>query len=152
MVLFYLTSEATNQWCLTITCILKLKRLFIFLTEFEKICDKTAKKVVEPYVDDPMLIGYCMSDCPIFTDNDIKFTGGSTSWSGILRNLGPDAPGKQAYVTAMQARYPNIQDFNASYKTAFVSWNDLSKAVDWRPNSPPANEKEKADHAPSILN
>jgi len=118
----------------------------VFAPEFEKQCNETAQMVAGPYVDDPMLIGYCMSDGPIFTDNDIRSMGGSTSWSRILRNLGADSPGKQAYVAAMQKQYPNIENFNATYNTNFASWNDLTKAMDWMPNVAPANANEQADN------
>lgn len=118
----------------------------VFASEFEKLCYETALRVAAPYVDDPMLLGYCMSDCPIFTDNDIKNMGGTTSWSRTLRNLGANAPGKQAYVAAMQKKYSNIEAFNLSYATSFDSWNDLAKAENWRANTTPANENEKADN------
>jgi len=117
----------------------------VFAPEFEKLCKETAQKVAEPYVDDPMLIGYCMSDCPIFTDKDIHSLG-STSWSRILRNLGAEAPGKQAYVAAMKKQYSTIENFNATYKTNFASWSDLTSAVDWRPNAAPANANEQRDN------
>ena len=118
----------------------------VFAPEFERMCDKTARKVATSYINDPMLIGYCMSDCPIYTDEDIRSMGGSTSWSRVLRNLKADAPGKQAYVAAMQKRYPGIESFNASYDTNFAAWNDLATAVDWRPDSTPANSNERADN------
>lgn len=118
----------------------------VFAPEFEKLCDEEAKKVAVPYADDPMLLGYCMSDGPIFTDDDIKSRRGSTSWSRILRNLGADAPGKQAYIAAMQKQYANIKNFNDTYTTNFASWNDLAIAVDWRPNVGPANANEQADN------
>ena len=120
--------------------------LDVFAPEFEELCAETARKVAGPYVDDPMLIGYCMSDCPIFTDMDIRVMGGSTSWSRILRNLGPDAAGKKAYVRLIRERYPHISAFNDAYGTGFSSWNDLLEAEDWRANQVPATTEEKADN------
>lgn len=117
----------------------------VFAPEFEKICVETAEKVAAPYVDDPMLLGYCMSDCPIFTDQDIKFMSGSTSWSRILLNLGANAPGKQAYGALMQKHYPNIEGFNESYNTSFTSWEDLIQAENWKENAAPANAYQKKD-------
>lgn len=117
----------------------------IFAPEFEKICNKKAIEVATPYVDDPMLVGYCMSDCPIFTDNDIKAMGGSTTWSRILPNLGPGSPGKQAYVEAMKSRYADIGKFNATYSTSFASWDALAETTDWKPNIAFNNTQQKQD-------
>lgn len=118
----------------------------VFSPEFVTLCEETAQKVAAPYVNDPMLLGYCMSDCPIFTDNDIQMMGSSTSWSRILRNLGADAPGKQAYVATMKEQYQDIEPFNKNYHTSFHSWTDLAEARNWRPNHPPVNENEKRDN------
>jgi hypothetical protein len=118
----------------------------VFSPDFVTLCEETAQTVAAPYVNDPMLLGYCMSDCPIFTDSDIQMMGSPTSWSRILRNLGADAPAKQAYVATMKEQYEDIELFNKSYNTSFSSWNDLAEAKDWRPNHPPANENEKRDN------
>ncbi len=75
----------------------------IFADSFVTQCDKAAQKMAAPYANDPMLLGYCMADCPILTDNDAQWHKGTT-WPRILRNLGADAPGKQAYVRTMQKR------------------------------------------------
>lgn len=117
----------------------------VFAPEFEKLCDKTAKNVAAPYKDDPMLLGYCMSDCPIFTDNDIRFMG-VTSWSRVLPNLDSDSLGKQAYVALMKKHYSEIKDFNSNYESNFSSWDDLAKTKDWKPNKAPKNDNEKADN------
>ena len=72
--------------------------------------------------------------------------GSSTTWSRILRNLDENAPGKQAYVALMKERYSDIEGFNATYKTSFDSWSELTETKEWRPNLPPANETEKQDN------
>lgn len=118
----------------------------VFSSEFEELCKKTAREVAAPYVDDQMLLGYCMSDCPIFTDYDISLMGGTTSWSRILRNLSADAPGKQAYVAYVRNRYKDIAAFNKAYNSSFASWDSLLKAEGWRRNASPANEFEGADN------
>lgn len=123
----------------------------VFAPEFEKLCDETARRVALPYVDDPMLLGYCMSDCPIFTDQDIQYMGGSTSWSRILRNLGADSPGKQAYVECVKNRYADIGAFNDIYGSKFSSWTELSEELNWRPNIAPANASEQADNDAFML-
>ena len=123
----------------------------VFAPEFEKLCDETAQKIAAPYADDPMLLGYCMSDCPIFTDEDVRSMGGSTTWPRILRNLGAKAPGKHAYVAAMQKNYANIGAFNKTYNTAFKSWNDLVEAENWRSDVSPVNTNEQADNDAFML-
>lgn len=118
----------------------------VFAPEFKDLCEETAQRVAGPYVNDKMLLGYCMSDCPIFTDRDINDMGASTSWSRVLRNLGTDAPGKKAYVQIMSERYPDILSFNKIYGNEFTSWDELLKAENWRPNQAPANPEEEADN------
>lgn len=118
----------------------------VFSPEFEELCDETAQEVAAPYVNDPMLLGYCMSDCPIFTDDDIHYMSGKTSWSRILLNLGKNAPGKQVYVRLMQKHYSTIEAFNESYNTSFTSWDELIQAENWKENTAPANESQKKDN------
>jgi len=86
----------------------------IFAPAFETQCDTVAREMAAPYAADPMLLGYCMADCPIMTDGDAQWSGGTT-WPRVLRNLGAGAPGKQAYVAAMRERYTNVEAFNANY-------------------------------------
>ncbi len=118
----------------------------VFSNDFVSLCEKTAQAVAAPYVDDPMLLGYCMSDCPIFTDRDIQMMGGATSWSRILCNLGADAPGKRAYVECMRNRYADVAAFNRNYKSTFATWDELLKAENWRDNKPAASIQESADN------
>lgn len=118
----------------------------VFAPEFEELCELTAQKVAGPYVNDSMLLGYCMSDCPIFTEMDIRAMGGTTSWSRILRNLGASAHGKKAYVQLIRERYPDVSAFNNVYNTGFSSWDDLLKAENWRPDKAPENPDEQADN------
>jgi hypothetical protein len=123
----------------------------VFAPGYEKRCNEMARKVAAPYADDPMLLGYCMSDCPIFTDNDVCSMRGSTTWPRALRNLGVAAPGKQAYVAEMRDRYPDVATFNATYNTSFETWNDLAIAENWRPNAAPVNAKEQDDNEAFML-
>jgi len=123
----------------------------VFAPEFDRLCDETAQKVAELYVEDPMLLGYCMSDCPIFTDEDVSLMGGTTTWPRLLRNLGFKTPGKQAYVATMKKRYPNIDAFNKVYNTVFNSWNNLAEAENWRLNTVPLNSNEQADNDAFML-
>ena len=117
----------------------------VFNSSFEKYCEEYALKIASPYINDPMLLGYCMADCPILTDDDIKRNGG-TSWIRILRNLGEKAPGKQAYLKNIRKRYKTINDFNKVYNTNFNSWETLLKTKNWRTNSPPSSQQEEEDN------
>jgi hypothetical protein len=122
----------------------------IFSAAFERQCDVAARKMAAPYADDPMLLGYCMSDCPILTDNDVRWLGGST-WPRILRNLGAEATGKQAYVATMRKRHRDVGVFNRHYATTFASWDELAPAKNWRIPAAPVNEAERRDNHVFLL-
>ena len=122
----------------------------IFAPGFEAQCDGAAREMAAPYADDPMLLGYCMADCPILTDGDARWSRGTT-WPRVLRNLGAEAPGKQAYVSIMRERHVDIKAFNVAYATDFASWEALSAAEDWRPDAAPANQTEHADNHAFLL-
>jgi hypothetical protein len=128
----------------------------VFAPEYAQHCDRIAREQVAPRADDPYLIGYFITDTPTWTDEDAapRVTGiygrtrpGVPTWPRVLRNLGPDAPGKQAYVETMRARYGgDIAAFNAVYGTSFATFTDLLRAVDWRPQTDMANQTEKGDN------
>ncbi len=122
----------------------------IFSAEYDAICEQTAAKFAAPYRDDPMVLGYCMADCPPLTDNEAQ-RNGSTTWPRKLRNLAAAAPGKQAYVQAMGGRYGDVAGFNTTYGTSFSSWNELLETQNWSTDAPPANEAERADNSAFLL-
>jgi len=117
----------------------------IFSPEFESHCDVVARKLVRPYADDPMILGFAMADVPVLSDMESRRSKGTT-WPRVLRNLGADAPGKQAYVSTMRARYPNVDAFNEVYDTEFPSWDAMAAAEDWRPETDFANQAELDDN------
>lgn len=123
----------------------------VFSEEYVQRCKTEALKVAAPYRNDTMLLGYCMSDCPIFTEEDIEVMDGSTSWMRTLRNLSGRSAGKQAYVELMKDRYSSIQDFNMTYDTKFKSWYQLLWARNWRPDHPPLNSVEAEDNFAFML-
>ena len=122
----------------------------IFAPEFEALCERTARRVAAPYRDDPMVLGYCMADCPPLTDNEAEWNG-STTWPRRLRNLAADAPGKQAWVDFMRKRYGEVSGFNATYGASFATWPDLLQARNWRPDQAPLNQAERRDNAAFLL-
>ncbi|MEM1293923.1 MAG: hypothetical protein AAGH89_01070 [Verrucomicrobiota bacterium] len=130
--------------------------LDVFSPEFAARCDRLAKEIAAPLKDDPMLLGYSMTDCTLFTEEDLRertdVIGGARrksriGWPRRLRNFGGDKPGKQAYVKTMAELYQNqIKSFNATYATSFESFDALERAADWRPHTDLSNANETRDN------
>ena len=128
----------------------------IFSPQFEQHCDDLAKKIALPIKDDPFLLGYSMTDCPLFTEEDLRerpdVIGGARrtsriGWPRRLRNLGADAPGKQDYVETMRVLYhDNVASFNKTYATTFDSFDALASAENWRPHTQLSNPNETRDN------
>ena len=116
----------------------------IFSKNFEKYCYEYAREIALPYKDDSMLLGYCMADCPIFTEGDIELYGG-ISWARKLRNLGPMDPGKREFVSIVKKKYKIIENFNGVYLTSFKTWEELLNKKRWRENIPALNKNEQDD-------
>ncbi len=117
----------------------------IFEPAFDRQCADAAQKMAAPYVNDRMLLGYCMSDLPSMTDRDAEIYN-STTWPRELRNLGTDAAGKQAWMETIRQRYGEISDFNTVYETRFKNWDALRKAENWRPSATARNRRENEDN------
>lgn len=122
----------------------------IFTPAFENQCDRAACEMAAPYATDRMILGYCMADIPIMTDNDAKWMGGTT-WPRVLRNLGRIAPGKQVYVAMMSERYSDVRAFNDVYDTAFSTWDELAAAENWRVPAKPEKQEEREDNHRFLL-
>ncbi len=130
--------------------------LDVFSPEFAHHCDRLAKQVVVPVKDDPFLLGYSMTDCPLFTEEDCRerpdVIGGARrkariGWPRRLRNFDAAATGKRAYVQTMQHLYKgHIQDFNLTYGTSFDSFDALAAARSWRPATDLSNGNETRDN------
>ncbi|MEM7600411.1 MAG: hypothetical protein AAF357_03225 [Verrucomicrobiota bacterium] len=130
--------------------------LDVFSPEFAAHCDQLAKEIAAPLKDDPYLLGYSMTDCTLFTEEDLRerpdVIGGARresriGWPRRLRNLRADAPGKQAYTETMQELYHDqIDSFNETYGTNFDSFDALARAVDWRPHTDLSNANETRDN------
>ena len=128
----------------------------VFSNRFDAICDRRAREMVEPRANDPRVLGYSMTDCPVFTDLDAAERGMTIygaprtelpTWPRVLRNLGAEAPGKRAYVATMRRAYENsIIGFNKIYGVEFASWDALLDATDWRPRTDYTNRQEIADN------
>ncbi len=130
--------------------------LDVFAREFSLRCDNLAKEIAYPAKDDPFLIGYAMTDCPLFTEEDCRerpdVIGGAArkariGWPRRLRNLGSDTPGKRVYVETVRNLYRDqISDFNLTYGTRFDSFDELLSAVDWRLYTDLSNGNEMRDN------
>ena len=128
----------------------------VFAPEFAAHCDRMAKEFALPNKDDPFLLGYAMTDCTLFTEEDLRerpdVIGGKprasrVGWPRRLRNLAASAPGKKAYVETMRDLYRDaIADFNKTYKTQFDSFDALASAQDWRPQTQLSNANETRDN------
>ncbi len=128
----------------------------VFSQEYALHCDRFAKEAAAPLRDDPFLLGYAMTDCPLFTEEDCRertdVIGGARresriGWPRRLRNFGGDAPGKQAWVKTMRELYrDSISDFNATYETNFDSFSTLANARNWRPHTDLSNGYETRDN------
>jgi hypothetical protein len=129
----------------------------VFSEDFDRHCDQRARELVKPRANDPLVLGFSMTDCPLFTDQDSAERGMTIygaprkempTWPRVLRNLGAEAPGKQAYVNLMKSRYEgSIDGFNQAYGTSLGSWKDLLRARDWRPRTDYENLRELEDNA-----
>ena len=128
----------------------------VFDEAFEIHCDQLAHEFAAPLADDPFLLGYAMTDCPLFTEEDCrertnviggKRRGSRTGWPKRLRNLGSEAPGKREYVNKMRELYRNeINDFNNIYDTKFDSFEALEEKRNWRPDTDLSNGYETREN------
>lgn len=128
----------------------------VFSKEFETHCDKLSKEIAAPAKDDPFLLGYSMTDCPLLTEEDCRerpdVIGGARresriGWPRRLRNFGASAAGKQAYVKTMRELYrDSVDDFNATYATRFDSFDALAAAEGWRIGTDLSNGNETRDN------
>ena len=128
----------------------------VFADEFARHCDRLASEIAARARDDPFLLAYAMTDCPLLTEEDCRerpdVIGGARresriGWPRRLRNLGGQAPGKLAYVETMRDVYRGkIGDFNATYGTRFDSFGALATAEQWRTRTDLSNGNETRDN------
>ncbi len=133
----------------------------VFSPEFEASAGRLASREAAPLRDDPMLLGYAMADCPIFTDWDARERGDTLhgaprrslpTFPRVLRNLGAAHAGKRAYVETVRELYgDSVSRFNAVYGTEFGSFDALASAVNWRRLTDPANGHETRDNTEFLL-
>jgi hypothetical protein len=130
--------------------------LDVFAPAFGRHCDTLAARLCAPHRDNPLVIGWAFTDCPIFTDAEAAarpvVTHGSPreacpTWPRVLRNLPAAAPGKQAWLATIRERYAgDIDAFNDCYGHSFPAWDALLAAERWRELTDLANARELADN------
>jgi hypothetical protein len=133
----------------------------VYSDAFKMRCEKIAQNVIQPRREDPFLMGYTLTDSPVLTDNDAVAHGKdrwggpapeAPTWPRVLRNLGPEAPGKKTFVSIMKERYSNIEKFNDVYKSNFSSFESLLNAVDWSSIISAADVDDQKDNHAFLLN
>lgn len=128
----------------------------VFADAFKAHCDRMARRLAAPRRDDPWLLGYAMTDCPLFTEEDCRerpdVIGGAErasriGWPRRLRNLPAGSPGKKAYVRTVHDIYQGqIDRFNKTYRTRFASFDALEAAERWRLQTDLSNADETRDN------
>jgi hypothetical protein len=129
----------------------------IFSLEFARECDSLARDIAGAKKDDPYLLAYSMTDCALFTEEDLRERtdtigleqreSARIGWPRRLRNMGGDAAGKKGYVATMTKLYEgSISKFNETYDTQFGSFEELQNAVNWRPGTELSNANETRDN------
>ena len=128
----------------------------VFTNEFYQHCDQLARKNALPLKDDPFLLAYAMTDCPLFTEEDCRERpdtimgarrASRIGWPRRLRNLGELSQGKKTYVQTMIKIYRgSIKGFNETYGTAFDSFDGLEKTEKWRVETDLSNSSETRDN------
>lgn len=128
----------------------------VFAPGFERHCEALAERECAPHRDNPLVLGWAFTDCPILTEAEAAarpvVTHGSSrgacpTWPRVLRNLPGAAPGKQAWVATLRARYADdVRAFNDCYGTHFGSWGELLDAPHWRDLTDLGNARELADN------
>ena len=128
----------------------------VFAPEYVARCDAMVEERAAPIRKDPFLLGYYMTDCPLFTEEDCRERpdtiggarrGSRIGWPRRLRNLPGTAPGKRVYVETVHELYEGqIASFNRTYGTDFGSFDALVAAANWRPETELSNPQETRDN------
>ncbi len=96
----------------------------VFDPAFEDYCRRRAQERCAPRKEDPSILGW-------FTDNELRW---GPDWRGkdelltLFLNLPEGAPGREAAIRLLEARYADIARFNHAWQTAFNSWAELGRA------------------------
>jgi len=96
----------------------------VFSPDFERFCDKEARRLCAPQKDDPWLAGY-------FIDNELEWhawTGKGPFADALAKPAGHSA--KRAVVELLAKRHRSVESFNAAWGTALASLDDLHRLAE----------------------
>jgi agarase len=122
-----------------------LKGIFpdVFDPDFKAYCHEEARKRCLPLKNDPNLLGW-------FIDNELRWGPDLRSQEELLvsfLNLAPHAPGRDAALSLLRQRYPDIARFNDIWGTSFPSWQEAVRAHQFA--TPPGTDR-RAAYAPNV--
>jgi len=78
--------------------------LDVFAPAFAERCDRLARETAAPRKDDPFLLGYSMTDCPLFTEEDCRERPRE---KGLCENHHSSDRSSSAGTTAASSTLPN---------------------------------------------
>lgn len=108
----------------------------VFSDEFRRACERVAWEVCEARAADPALIGYFFNDVPEWPVPGRASKRRAGNWLDALKGLGPEAPGKAAYVDLMRQRHGSIADLNLVYGTDLRSFDELAQDLEFFRRAP----------------
>ncbi len=119
----------------------------VFDPAFADYCRTAAVQRCTPLRDDAHLTGW-------FTDNELCWGPDWRSQDELLvrfLNAPEKSPGQVAAVALVRGRYPDVGAFNAVWKTAFASWDDVKGPIK-NPYPPAGHAKQNESDAPQTGN
>jgi agarase len=93
----------------------------VFSPAFTQAVRQRAQKLCAPRARDPFLLGY-------FSDNELRWGADWRSKKTLSEEFlsrPPEAPGKQALIRLLRARYHNVEDFNQAWGTRLSTLDEL---------------------------
>lgn len=96
----------------------------VFSDEYAKASSEFASSQLAPYVGNPYLIGYFLTNEP-----EWLFQRSVNPAERVLAHKGPLAS-KDALIAFLQERYTSIDDVNLAWKTAFSSFSELLQPIE----------------------
>jgi hypothetical protein len=96
----------------------------VFSEEFAQACHDFAVNQLSPYISNPYLIGYFLTNEP-----EWLFQQSVNPAERVLAYDGPLAS-KDALISFLQDRYLGIEALNSAWNTRFLSFSDLQKPIE----------------------
>jgi len=113
----------------------------VFSPDFERFCDRLARRHCAPLKDDPWVIGY-------FIDNELEWFGKSGSLFSDAFKRPADHSARIALVDLLRERYRNdVKAFNAAWKTDIAEFDDLLELTQAPRPATPEAESDVREYA-----